>query len=90
MMLSCGTSPIRCRSSGRLAGPARADDPQQAALGDREADVVEEHLAAGHLDDQVLRDQGDVSGVDVLPQLVAGQPECGVPDADDVLLGKRG
>ncbi len=38
----------------RLARPARADHAEQAALAQREADVVEQHLAAGQPDREIL------------------------------------
>jgi hypothetical protein len=72
----------------RLARAARADDAEQALLGNREGHAVEQHLAARHLDDQVLRAEGDLAVVDELPQFAAGQPERRVPDADDVRLAQ--
>src|SRR5206468_6559232 len=74
---------------GGLAGAAGADDPQQAALAEREADVVEQDLAVAQGDGQVAGDERDVAGVDELLQLAAGQPERGGPDADDVAFGQR-
>ena len=79
----------RAEQSG-LARATGADDAEQAPLGDREAYVVQQDLAPADLDDQILRDQRNVAGIKVFPQLAVGQPECGVPDADDIFLGKRG
>jgi hypothetical protein len=72
-----------------LAGAAGPDDSQQAALAEREADIVKDHLAARQLDPQVARHQRDVAGVDELLQFVADEPVAGAADADDVALGDR-
>ena len=79
----------RAEQSG-LARATGADDADQAPLGDREADVVQQDLAPADLDDQILRDQRNVTGIKVFAQLTVGQPECGVPDGDNILLGQRG
>ncbi len=52
--------------------------------------MVQQDLAAADLDDQILRDQRNIAGVNVFAQLTIGQPECGVPDADNIFLGERG
>ena len=61
----------------RLAGAAGPDHPQQAPLAEREADVVQQHLAAGQPDGQAAGVERDVTGVDELLQLVADQTEAG-------------
>jgi len=45
-----------------LARAARADDAEQAALAEREADVIEQHLAAGQPNGELLR-RSDTSPV---------------------------
>jgi len=74
-MFSCGTSPIRCRSSAyagqrpeqrRLARAAGPDDAKQAALAQRKADVVQDYLAARQPDCQAAGAERDVAGVDEL------------------------
>ena len=52
--------------------------------------MIQQDLAPADLDDQILRDQGYVAGINVFAQLTVGQPECGGPDADNIFLGKRG
>ena len=52
--------------------------------------MIQQDLSAADLDDQILRDQRNVAGVAVLAQLTIGQPERGVPDADNIFLGERG
>ena len=75
---------------GRLARAARPDHAEQAALGEREADLVEEDLAAGQGDGQLLGVERDVAGVVELLELVADEAEGGEADADDVGLGEDG
>ena len=52
--------------------------------------MIQQDLAPADLDDQILRDQRHVAGIDVFAQLTVGQPECCGPDADNIFLGKRG
>ena len=70
---ACGGRPHSGQGAeqGRLPGPARPDHAEQAALREREADVVEEYLAAGQGDGQPLGVERDVAGVVELLQLVA-------------------
>ena len=84
-----GAHPGQRAEQRRLARAARPDDAEQAFLRDRERHVVQQHLAAPDLHDQVLRGKGDIALVDELPQLAVLQPERGVPDADDVLFGQH-
>ncbi len=84
-----GPHPGQRAEQGGLPRAAGADDPEQAALTEREGDVVEQDLAAPQGDGQVAGDERDVAGVNELLQLVARQAERGGPDADDVALGQR-
>ena len=75
---------------GRLARAARSDDAQQAALGNQQAHVVKQHLAAPDRHHEVLRGQADLPVVDELPQLIFCQAERGAADPDNVILGDHG
>jgi hypothetical protein len=72
-----------------LAGAARADHAEQAALAEREAHVVQQHPPAGQRHCQLAGRQRDIAGVDELLQFVPDELERGGPDADDVDLGHR-
>ena len=75
---------------GGLTGAAGADDADQGPFAQREAHVVQQDLAAGHLDHEILRDQRHIAGVDVFAQRPVDEPESGRADADNVFLGQRG
>jgi len=46
--------------------------------------VVQQNLAPADLDDQILRDERHIAGVNVFTQFTVGQPECRMPDADNI------
>jgi hypothetical protein len=88
--LARGVHPGQRAEQRRLAGAARADHAEQAALAEREAHPVQQHLAAGQAHGEVLHAQRDFAGVDELLQFLPDEMERGRPDADDVRLGHRG
>ncbi len=47
-------------------------------------------LPPADLDDQILRDQRHIAGVNIFTQFTAGQPECRMPEADNIFLGQGG
>ncbi|RSS62148.1 hypothetical protein EF918_31455 [Streptomyces sp. WAC06614] len=86
-----GTQSGQGAEQGGLAGAAGSDDGEQATGADREGDPVEEGAAAVvHVDGEVLDVEGDLAGVHVLLEPVAGQAEGGAADADDVALVEEG
>jgi hypothetical protein len=84
-----GMHPGQRAEQRRLARAAGPDDAEQALLRNRERHPVEQHLARRHLHEELVRGDGDLALVDVMPQVAVPQPEGRAPDADDVAFGQR-